>query len=144
VAFVTEIERIYRVGDRFEVTEDMMENLRETGGHAMLGPWMRAGRTGTCYAHRFDRDRGHMCIEWDTDGHKTNVHMFEKAGVKFEKPEFELLAIDDPAAFDLLSTTEQVILGLMEEMEITEEEARTLLGPIYTAMERYGIVFYIP
>lgn len=152
------MNKVYREGDEIVITEEMLAAVEEKD-RALLNARLSdsvswrdktfrerfpPGTKGICYANRINRTMGLLCIRWNGPNgqRETNVHLMEKAGLKFEHPEFEELSLMD--CDEALLGPEELVEKGMRLAGMSEAEANDILEKVEAGMNRYDVVFYIP
>lgn len=138
--FNQEAKRIYKVGDEFILTEEIISKMRSWDQEQWRLRLKDGKIKGKCYPRRLDRIFGRMCIWWE-DGLETNVYAFEPMAY-FEPVTFDELSVLE-CPVDLLSARECVLRGLMETGD-SLESAERIVYSVLRGMDKYGVVFYIP
>jgi hypothetical protein len=132
--------KVYKDGDEIIITEELNKRLVEKLDKLFDRDYP-VGMRGVCYAKRFDRDTGWLCIEWDSGKH-TNAHFLKEIGLNFEQPSFKKLDLME-CPIELLSPSELVLRGIIE-YGYTERAAESIFEDLEHVMNKLEIVFYQP
>lgn len=131
--------KVYKDGDEIVITKELNKKLVEKAD--FYGRDYPVGMRGVCYAKRFDRDTGWLCIEWDSGKH-TNAHFLKEMGLIFEQPVFEELDLME-CPVEILSPSELVFRGMVEH-GYKSWEAELIFKDLELVMNKLEVVFYQP